>query len=138
MVHRLQQSDKKPFCEGCCGRIVTLSRAYQRDWVPQVQYAFKKSMIHQILQFILHYRSLLRSSSLREPRDPSLKGVFGCLCCKDWSGRHQCPRVRVKKKKKGGGAKINWPAPPHTYFAIGMPSLSGHYKPSRGLRVGRT
>jgi len=33
-------------------------------------------MIHQILQFILHFRILPRSSSLREPRDPSLKGVF--------------------------------------------------------------
>ena len=43
-----------------------------------MQCAFKESMIHQILQFILHFRILPRSSSLREPRGPSLKGVF-CL-----------------------------------------------------------
>ena len=41
----------------------------------------ENAMIHEILRFILHFRILPRSSSLREPRDPSLKGVFCSLVC---------------------------------------------------------
>ena len=72
-----------------------------------MQCAFKESMIHQILQFILHFRILPRSSSLREPRGPSLKGVF-CLMhfalvtlvskSKGWC---------EKKKDEASGAKLN-------------------------------
>ena len=67
-------------------------------------------MIHEILRFILHFRVLPRSSSLREPRDPSLKGVW-----KVWLsvyttlvGRHQPEsQLRVEKKRggEGGGAR---------------------------------
>ena len=63
---------------GCFCREQRLNLAYQSNRVSSVQCAFKESMIHQILQFILHFRILPRSSSLREPRGPSLKGVF-CL-----------------------------------------------------------
>ena len=64
---------------GCCCREQRLNLAYQSIRDASVQCAFKESMIHQILQFILHFRILPRSSSLREPRDPSLKGVLCCL-----------------------------------------------------------
>ena len=62
----------------CCCREQRLNLACQNNVVLSAQCAFKESMIHQILQFILHFRILPRSSSLREPRGPSLKGVF-CL-----------------------------------------------------------
>ncbi len=43
------------------------------------QAAFKDSMIHKVMQFHTIYRTLLRSSSLREPRDPLLKVVSFAL-----------------------------------------------------------
>ena len=85
-------------------------------------------MIHQILQFILHFRILPRSSSLREPRDPSLKGVFVFSLCMVVRWYHS-PEVSVLKKKIGNDAVQRRPRADRTrardHKNLGTHSLRG-------------
>jgi hypothetical protein len=57
---------------------MTLKQACPPEY-QRAQGAFKDSMIHGS-EIHITYRNSLRSSSMREPRDPLLKVIF-CLCC---------------------------------------------------------
>ena len=61
--------------------VLTLKQTCCRE-NPAAPFAFENSMIHWNSAIHITYRSLLRSSSMHEPRDPPLKVVMDFWFCK--------------------------------------------------------
>ncbi|KAI3664033.1 hypothetical protein L6452_45150 [Arctium lappa] len=92
------------------------------EWL-RAQLAFKNSMVHGILQFTPSIRILLRSSSMREPRYPLPRVVYGLM-------RGHDPCTHRKRGNTEGRALLKFGFPWHMPFQWNSRDVAGGEPPT--------